>query len=333
LVGENGERKGELKLGQRKALQTDHVILVPGPKHEVDTVQRMYDLFVNQHKTPRSIAETLNAEGVRNAEGKPWYAESVRMVLSHEKYIGNSIFAMTSRKLGRTSRRNKPSEWVRTDNAFAPIVPAELFARAQQRMRHNAEAFSTANLLNVLSAIWCRRGQLTMQNVIMTPGAPSPKAYEKRFGSFSNACAQIGYRRDFLEEQVKGLAIRRFVAQQIVEGIQARGGLVNFRSGNSRLLVNNELRISVVAGREKKSGRSLPYAVEHLRETWPDIFVIARVTREHVIKDYIIVPTLFIPCQTRMHFSGTTYDTLADFRFDSLAPLFDLCARLPLAAH
>src|SRR5260370_24871276 len=49
--------KGELAVGARKSLQTDRVILVPGPEHEVQTVRRMYHLFVDG-QSEREIADT-----------------------------------------------------------------------------------------------------------------------------------------------------------------------------------------------------------------------------------------------------------------------------------
>src|SRR5205823_6936363 len=42
LLDEHGEPKLELAFGQRKSIQTDRIILVPGPVHEVETVKYVY---------------------------------------------------------------------------------------------------------------------------------------------------------------------------------------------------------------------------------------------------------------------------------------------------
>ena len=42
LIDEQGHPKGELSRGEQKSLQTDRVILVPGPEEEQRVVQRMY---------------------------------------------------------------------------------------------------------------------------------------------------------------------------------------------------------------------------------------------------------------------------------------------------
>src|SRR5450830_228812 len=47
LVDQTGAFKSQLTRGEHKCLQTDRVILVPGPADEVRTVQLMYQWFVN----------------------------------------------------------------------------------------------------------------------------------------------------------------------------------------------------------------------------------------------------------------------------------------------
>ncbi|WP_375463476.1 plasmid partitioning protein RepB C-terminal domain-containing protein [uncultured Methylobacterium sp.] len=90
LVDEGGIPKGELSLGQRKSLQTDRVILVPGPDGEVDTVRRMYRMFVEDGRGEAEIAAALNLEGVRTDLGHRWTRGTVHEVLTNEKYVGNN---------------------------------------------------------------------------------------------------------------------------------------------------------------------------------------------------------------------------------------------------
>jgi hypothetical protein len=56
LVDERGESKGVLSRGEHKSLQTDRVILVPGPPEEGDLVRRIYRLFVMTGMTEAAIA-------------------------------------------------------------------------------------------------------------------------------------------------------------------------------------------------------------------------------------------------------------------------------------
>ncbi|MCP1469660.1 DNA invertase Pin-like site-specific DNA recombinase [Sphingobium sp. OAS761] len=92
LVNERNELKAPLARGEHKSLQTDRVILVPGPPAEVAVVQRIYALFVNEHRSEREIAEILNGEGHRTDLGKPWNRAVIRQILINEKYIGNNVY-------------------------------------------------------------------------------------------------------------------------------------------------------------------------------------------------------------------------------------------------
>ena len=56
LIDQAGAAKGELTRGEHKSIQTDRVVLVPGPPEEVDAVRWMYRSFVNEGKPEREIA-------------------------------------------------------------------------------------------------------------------------------------------------------------------------------------------------------------------------------------------------------------------------------------
>lgn len=66
LYDEGGRSRGILERGQWKCLQTDRIILRPGPQHEIETVRRIFDRFVKDHLTETKIARELNLGGVLN---------------------------------------------------------------------------------------------------------------------------------------------------------------------------------------------------------------------------------------------------------------------------
>jgi len=99
LIDEHGTPKGELSRGEQKSLQTDRVILVPGPEDEQRIVQSMYQMFVNENRAEREITAHLNVQGCRTDLGRPWTRATVHQVLTNEKYIGNNVFAKVSFKL------------------------------------------------------------------------------------------------------------------------------------------------------------------------------------------------------------------------------------------
>jgi DNA invertase Pin-like site-specific DNA recombinase len=129
MIDERGEPKMELKHGERKSLQTDRVILVPGPKEEVEHVRWIYKKFVDDKWSETQIAAQLNTQGVKTDLGKDWTQATVRTVLTNEKYIGNNVYNRQSFKLKRKRVKNPPEEWVRKDNAFEAIVEPAYYLR------------------------------------------------------------------------------------------------------------------------------------------------------------------------------------------------------------
>ena len=122
LIDHDSVVKGELARGEHKSIQTDRVILVPGPPEEIEIVRWIYRAFVEDRKTEREIADILNRRGARSDLGRPWSRGSVHQILINEKYIGNNIWNRTSFKLKKKHVRNDPETWLRSDGAFEAIV-------------------------------------------------------------------------------------------------------------------------------------------------------------------------------------------------------------------
>ncbi|MEA2936230.1 MAG: hypothetical protein QOD74_2876 [Variibacter sp.] len=160
LVDEHGNRKLELANGQRKSIDSDRVILVAGPPHEIETVQYVYKLFVDDKASLNEIARRLNAQGIPNVIGRSWSSISVRELLSNEKYLGTCVYNRTSKKLGAKWRRNPHQEWVRKAGAFDAIVSLDRFEAAQAQLKENASFYTDNELLDHLTATWCRAGTL-----------------------------------------------------------------------------------------------------------------------------------------------------------------------------
>ena len=70
---------------ERKSLQTDRVILVPGPEREIEAVRQTYDLFVTKGNREREIMELLNGRGIPGEHGRPWTRATVHQVSINPK--------------------------------------------------------------------------------------------------------------------------------------------------------------------------------------------------------------------------------------------------------
>ncbi|NYI25010.1 DNA invertase Pin-like site-specific DNA recombinase [Sphingobium francense] len=61
LIDEHGAEKGVLRRGEHKSIQTDRVILAPGPWEEVAIVREVYRAFVHDGCSEQDIADELNS--------------------------------------------------------------------------------------------------------------------------------------------------------------------------------------------------------------------------------------------------------------------------------
>src|SRR5205823_5590411 len=60
LIDQNGIAKTELNRGEHKSIQTDRIVLIPGPDEEIETIRFIYDAFVAHAKSEADIATILN---------------------------------------------------------------------------------------------------------------------------------------------------------------------------------------------------------------------------------------------------------------------------------
>ena len=193
LIDEERRPKLLLKFHEEKHLQTDRVILVPGPVHEVKIVRDIFHMFVDDHVSPTHIAQILNKKGIANARGNRWTTNNVFKVLKNESYIGNLVYNRTTEKLLSKRRPNPPELWVRKKGAFEAIVDRSLFEAAQNIMSHSW-TYTDGELLNYLTALLCVHGRLSSRLIAKRKCGPSIGTYYERFGKLSNAFRAIGYR-------------------------------------------------------------------------------------------------------------------------------------------
>ena len=161
LIDEQGQPKGLLKRGEHKSLQTDRVILVPGPEEEITNVRWIYRGFVEEGKQEGEIAALLNQRGVLTDLGRPWTRGVVHQILTNEKYIGNNVFNRRSFKLKIRHVVNEPDMWVRADGVFDAIVDPAHFYTAQGIIRERSRRLSDDEMLTKLRHLHKKQGWLS----------------------------------------------------------------------------------------------------------------------------------------------------------------------------
>jgi DNA invertase Pin-like site-specific DNA recombinase len=192
LIDESGEQKAILKRGEHKSLQTDRVILVPGPEDEVENVRWIYRSFTEDGMQERQIMAALNERGILTDLGRPWTRNTVHEVLTNEKYIGNNVFNRTSFKLKKRHVENAPDMWVRANGVFEAIIEPQYFYTAQGIIRERSRRFSDEEMLEKLRQLHEQHGWLSGVIINETDGMPSSGMYSNRFGSLVRAYEMIG---------------------------------------------------------------------------------------------------------------------------------------------
>lgn len=332
LIDEHGAPKGELEKGERKSLQTDRVVLIPGPEAELRTVREIYDLFVLRGLPETEIANLLNARGVLTDFGRPWTRSAVHQILTNEKYVGNNVYNRVSFKLKQRRVRNPRDMWIRADGVFPAIVDEALFARARQIVDARSQHLTDEELLAALQDLLSRKGVLSGFIIDEAVALPSSSAYRHRFGSLLRAYRLIGYEPDrdyrYIEVNRALRAAHPGFVTSIVTGVRQAGGSASIDDLTQLITINGEFTASVVLARcEMTQAGSLRWQVKLDAGLVPDMTIAVRMDeRNKAPRDYFVLPSLDITPE-KLRLSEQNGLGLDAYRFDTLDFFFSLTRR------
>lgn len=335
LIDEHGDHKGKLSRGENKSLQTDRVILVPGPDDEVRAVNGIYRLFVDRGKRESEIADILNAEGSQTDVGLPWTRGTIHQILTNEKYIGNNIFNRTSFKLKKRRVTNSPDMWIRANGAFESVVEDRLFHMAQGIIRERYTRLSDEEMLAQLGLLYKKYGYLSGIVIDESERTPSSSTYGHRFGSLLRAYELVGFRPDrdyrYIEVNRHLRQYHPLIIAEVVSKIEGLGAAAMRDPVTDILSINEEFTVSAVIARHShtKSGSSR-WKIRFDAKLRPDITVAIRMdhANERAL-DYYLLPRIdfFQPSIKLAEENGAILDT---YRFGTLDYLFYMAERASL---
>ena len=270
------------------------------------------------------IVQLLNEEGVLNAIGNQWTENNVLRVLTNEKYIGNSIYARTSQKLLGPTRANPPETWVRANGALKPIIELEVFAAAQRILTNPWWSFTDNQLLDYLSAAFCKNGYLTTHVITKSKFTPAAITYQKRFGSLANSYRLIGYKPVRGYYQCKPALLRpmhRNLIAQLISVAERRGAIVQFEEASQTLRLDDTITVAAIV---------IPYNYDcvwgwtvRLR-FFPkcDLILVARVHRRYkTILDYYLLPRSKCS-RTILQFTEQNLPRFKPYKLDSVEDFY-----------
>src|SRR6266403_1316279 len=294
IVGQNDELKQILQCGECKSVSTDRVILTPGLREEVETIQLVFDLHTKRHKTRHQIAHILNQRKCFWGK-RPWNIVKVKLLLRNPVYKG--AYAYAKKHCGRYL---SPNKWRTREHSFPAIIADRQWLRANDLVREETRPLVDSEMLEGLLQLWKRKGRLNSQLINAAKDIPSVEAYKDHFGSLNEAYKRISYPlpRDLVYERITSVikGLRDALCEDIRAQIRAVNGNAESRPGRGVLLVNDNvsLRVKCTTGRlwrGKLHYGQMLWRLSFLGRRTEDILIIARLLPpQQTIMDYFVVP-------------------------------------------
>lgn len=329
LIDESGNVKGTLTRGQHKSIQTDRVVLTPGPDEETAVVRDVYRAFVIEGLSEIDIARRLNKRGILTDLERAWTRGTVHQLLINEKYVGDNVWNRKSFKLKRKRVSNKPDMWIRAPGVFEAIVDRDLFDAAQSLIAGRSFRLSDEEMIEALKTLYSKQGLLSGIIIDDCDGMPSSSAYRSRFGSLLDAYRLVGFTpgRDYryieINRHLRDMHPDIFAS--ILEGLRATGSQAVVDSDNDRIIVNDEFSLSVVIARCLQTDAGLlRWRPRFETSLMPDITIVIRMNELNSAPlDYFLFPRIEIASQ-RLKLAEENGFSLDAYRFEQPDYLYEL---------
>ena len=253
IISADGRRKGILQFHEHKNIRSDHVILVPGPKHEVACIRTIFALAAHERQSPNQIAKELNRQKIKYVGGKPWTRCTVWNTLKNEKYIGCNVWGRTTKPFSQYTSKRPRSEWTTKPDAFVPLIDAITFAHVQELMhaRNHKIRKPDSYYLGEMRKVLKRKGKLS-QKLLKKRGVFDHRAFVRRFGSMKRAYDLVGYKPSALafkamEGYRKGQSLRKQLLSNLSQLFPRQLRIIRLPHESSRKAVelDNHIQIAV----------------------------------------------------------------------------------------
>ncbi|HEX7911692.1 MAG TPA: recombinase family protein [Paraburkholderia sp.] len=336
LVARDDRERRCLAPHEYKSVQTDRIIIAPGPAGDAALVRRIYDWYATQPVSAAAIARRLNDFGIVNAAGRPWQGANILDILRNEKYIGTNVYSRTTSKLDRGWAQLPQEEWIRIPDAFEPVVDRRVFAAVQQKMARAGRRPTRSELIEGLRKVVARAGRLNQAVLRHYRSAPSVEQVMREFGSLYEAYRVIGYQPNLNPERSENRYIERLMERRVAEGttekLQELGHQIRYEKHTGTLCIDGALRLQLVIRSPWLGQGQVRYWVAR----WPDCFAIdflvygriERACRE--LLDFHILPQGSLPKGEFTVLYRYGQSQFEPYRHPDLASLLGLAAVAPL---
>lgn len=298
VVAQDGSPKMLLGRYERKALQTDHVKLVPGPPDEVALLQRIFREYATTDISMAGLAHALANEGVLRPDGRPFTADTVRTLLKSEHFTGNYVWGR-HRVLHDGARVRVPrSQQVRLDASVTPLVDEALWRAVQDKLqRRRGQQRTREQLIDQLgAALRAAPGMGCSQ--LPGHGCANAQTYVRYFGSYAAAKAlalrQAGQPGSEAAESPKGERFRRSHAlgrqfqADLAQLLREAGAHVTYGPKQCALRVDDAVIQIQLAWRRGHTRADAWYVQRLAKRAW-DFLLVMRMNDDGTGRDFFLL--------------------------------------------
>lgn len=138
------------------------------PNDKAEYVRLIFDMYVNQWKTPYEIANELRKLGIKSSRGVEWNRDTVRKVLRNVHYTGKILFLrhkdvnyIEDGKIVKKRITQDIDDCILVEGKHPAIISQEMFDKAQARFKSNPPVKENKQLRNVFAGVifcgYCKR--------------------------------------------------------------------------------------------------------------------------------------------------------------------------------
>ncbi|MGG7607790.1 recombinase family protein [Massilia sp. BKSP1R2A-1] len=325
-VSATGQMKNVLGAGERKSMPTDRVSYTLGPAHEIEIVNRIYDMYLFERLSDTAIARRLNQQGIENEFGKQWSPFHVKQVLTNDKYAGTLVFNRSTQRLKSSRRPNSPSSWVKVEDAFDAVVTREKLDQARAERRNRNRQWTDDEMLDELRSIFVEYGKVT-PDLIDSRGGPSVKSYAFRFNGITSAMGLAGVSWPSLSRtavtRYRMRCITRDITIELERCAAAAAAQVKKLSPRTYMVEGVAVRILCTRCRFERSHPC--WKVTLTQDPSIDFLIWARADQSNErIERLYLLPVSEFPTHTYLWPSTRTLHMFEQYAHPSLAAMFGL---------
>jgi hypothetical protein len=189
-------------------------------------------------------------------------------------------------------------------------------------------------MLDLLSALWRKKGHLSVNIITSSKDVPPVSNYASRFGSLFNAHQRIGYQLDprynYTGSRAKVETIINSVIEDAVANIERLGGSATYLSELHLLTINQKLTVSIGVATCVSDGtiRARRWQLRRFKYTKADFSLVLKMDESNTdIQAYYLLPTAHLRLKNNYRLRITSRVFGEQYRHDSLGSFYRMWTR------